>query len=123
MVARADTLGNEMYIVRDGSLEVWLRPNPEIGRYVNPTRLATAQRGEVVGELALLDNAPRSADLLAGPLGVTLLALTQAALTSLAEDDPAMGMRMMQNLAVSLGRRLRTQNWRAARAESEAVAG
>ena len=123
VVARADTLGNEMYIVRDGSLEVWLRPNPEIGRYVNPTRLATAQRGEVVGELALLDNAPRSADLLAGPLGVTLLALTQAALTSLAEDDPAMGMRMMQNLAVSLGRRLRTQNWRAARAESEVMAG
>lgn len=122
LVARADTSGNEMFIVRDGSLEVWLQPNPELGRAVHPTRLATAQRGEVVGELALLDNALRSADLVAGPHGVTLLTLTQAALITLADDDPAMGMRMMQNLAVSLGRRLRTQNWRAARAEADAIA-
>jgi hypothetical protein len=28
-----------------------------------------------------------------------------------------MGMRMMQNLAISLGKRLRHQNWRAARAQ------
>lgn len=121
LVARADTLGEEMFMVRDGSLEVWLRPRPELGRDVNPTRLATAQTGEVVGELALLDNAPRSADLVAGPSGVTLLSLTGNALTTLSDDDPAMGMRMMQNLAVSLGRRLRAQNWRAARAETEAV--
>jgi hypothetical protein len=35
----------------------------------------------------------------------------------LAEDDPAMGMRVMQNLAVSLGKRLRLQNWQHIRAE------
>jgi len=69
----------------------------------------------VAGELALLDGATRSADLRAGPEGVTLLALTSEGLGILAEDDPAMGMRMMQNLAISLGRRLRHQNWRAAR--------
>jgi len=34
----------------------------------------------------------------------------------LAEDDPEMGMQMMKNLAISLGKRLRLQNWRAARA-------
>jgi CRP-like cAMP-binding protein len=72
--------------------------------------------GQVAGELALLEGTGRSADLRAGPNGCTLLALTQEALTRLAEEDAAMGMRMMQNLAISLGKRLRMQNWRAARA-------
>ena len=68
------------------------------------------------GELALLEGVGRSADLRAGPQGCTLLALTEEALNTLAEDDPAMGMLMMRNLAISLGKRLRLQNWRAARA-------
>jgi CRP-like cAMP-binding protein len=50
---------------------------------------------------------------------VTLLALTREALDALAADDPAMGMQMMKNLAVSLGRRLRLQNWQAARAAAD----
>ena len=99
--------GNEMYIVKAGTLEVWLTTG------VEPVRLAFMQAGQVAGELALLEGTARSAELRAGPQGVQLLALTQEALTTLAEDDPAMGMRMMQNLAISLGKRLRHQNWRA----------
>lgn len=119
-VARADTIGDEMYIVQDGTLEVWLRPDAELGRHGSPTKLAVAHSGDVVGELALLDRAPRSADLLAGPDGAVVLTLSQQTLDTLAEDDPRMGMHMMQNLAVSLGRRLRTQNWRAASAAQPA---
>ena len=118
LIARADTVGEELYMVREGALEVWLRPNAAIGRNVLATKLATMQLGDVVGELALLDNAPRSADLVAGDQGATVLILTREALDTLADDDPAMGMRLMQNLAISLGKRLRTQNWRAAQAES-----
>jgi pimeloyl-ACP methyl ester carboxylesterase/CRP-like cAMP-binding protein len=102
--------GNEMYIVKEGTLEVWL--TTETGS----TLLAFVQAGQVAGELALLEGTARSAELRAGPKGATLLVLTQAALLTLAEDDAAMGMRMMQNLAISLGKRLRLQNWRAARA-------
>jgi CRP-like cAMP-binding protein len=84
-----------------------------------PVRLAVLQAGQVVGELSLLDGAARSADLHAGPEGVELLALDREALALLAEDDPVMGMQMMQNLASSLARRLRLQNWRAARITEE----
>jgi len=115
-VVSMNSSGDEMYIVKAGTLEVWL--STETGS----TRLAEIQAGQVAGELALLEGVKRSADLRAGPAGVQLLALTQEALTILAEDDPAMGMRMMQNLAVSLGKRLRLQNWRAARAQEEALA-
>lgn len=117
-IARANTVGDEMYIVQEGSLDVWLRPAPTGGTIAAPARLATMKVGEVVGELSLLDGTPRSADMSAGPEGAILLAITRAALATLAEDDPAMGMRMMQNLAVSLGKRLRQQNWRAARIAS-----
>jgi len=115
-VVAMNSSGNEMYIVKAGTLEVWL--STETGS----TRLAEIHAGQVAGELALLEGVKRSADLRAGPAGVQLLALTQESLTILAEDDPAMGMRMMQNLAVSLGKRLRLQNWRAARAQEEVLA-
>jgi pimeloyl-ACP methyl ester carboxylesterase/CRP-like cAMP-binding protein len=110
-IALMNSDGSEMFIVKAGTLEVWLTSAAE------PVRLAFMQAGQVAGELALLEGKTRSAELRAGPQGVQLLALTQAALTTLAEEDPAMGMRMMQNLAISLGKRLRHQNWRAARAQ------
>jgi pimeloyl-ACP methyl ester carboxylesterase/CRP-like cAMP-binding protein len=115
LIARENTFGKEMYIIRDGSLEVWLKPNPLVASNREPVRLAVLQSGQIVGELSLLDGAARSADLYAGPEGTVLLALNDEALVRLAEDDPEMGMQMMKNLAISLGKRLRLQNWRAAR--------
>lgn len=114
-IVSAETSGDEMYIVKDGTMEVWLTPSPAGGRAVDPVRLAFLNAGQVAGELALLDGTTRSADLRAGPEGAVVLALTQAALATLSEDDPDLGMRLMKNLAISLGRRLRHQNWRAAR--------
>ncbi len=110
-IALMNSDGSEMFIVKAGTLEVWLTAGAE------PVRLAFMQAGQVAGELALLEGKARSAELRAGPQGVQLLALTQAALTTLAEEDPSMGMRMMQNLAISLGKRLRHQNWRATRVQ------
>jgi pimeloyl-ACP methyl ester carboxylesterase/CRP-like cAMP-binding protein len=124
LVARENSFGKEMYIIKQGSLEVWLRPNPLVASNREPVRLAVLQAGQVVGELSLLDGAARSADLFAGAEGATLLALNDEALARLAEDDPAMGMQMMKNLAIALGKRLRLQNWRAARVlEREMTAG
>lgn len=116
-IASANTAGDEMFIIMDGTLEVWLSPAAAGGAQVQPVRLAYLQAGQVVGELALLENAVRSADLRAGSSGVTVLSLSRDALNAMAEDDPAMGMRLMQNLAVSLGKRLRLQNWQRMRAE------
>jgi pimeloyl-ACP methyl ester carboxylesterase/CRP-like cAMP-binding protein len=122
-VANANTDGDEMYVVMDGTLEVWLSPSDAGGAPLPPVRLAFMQAGQVVGELSLLDNAVRSADLRAGRSGTTLLALSRAGLNVLAEDDPLMGMRLMQNLAVSLGKRLRLQNWKHLRAEERLEQG
>ncbi|HEX5688382.1 MAG TPA: alpha/beta fold hydrolase [Roseiflexaceae bacterium] len=121
LVARENTFGNEMYIIKHGTLDVRLTPNRLVIANTEPVLLATLQAGQVVGELSLLDGAMRSADLCAGEDGVTLLALNDVALAKLAEDDPAMGMQIMKNLAISLGKRLRLQNWRAARFTERAL--
>ncbi|HWQ11946.1 MAG TPA: alpha/beta fold hydrolase [Roseiflexaceae bacterium] len=123
LIVSANTTGDEMFIVMDGTLEVWLSAPASGGATQPPVRLALMQAGQVVGELALLENAERSADLRAGRTGVMLLALSREALNTLAEDEPAMGMRLMQNLAVSLGKRLRLQNWKHLRAEQHLAHG
>lgn len=122
-LAAAGARSDEMYIVQDGLLEVWLDPVPVGGVRQPPVRIAFMQSGQVAGELGLLEDVERSADLRAGDQPTTVLALTREALNTLAEDDPALGMRLMQNLAVSLGRRLRRQNWLAQRLEQRALQG
>lgn len=120
-LAATGARSDEMYIVQDGLLEVWLNPVPISGVRQPPVRIAFMQSGQVAGELGLLEDVERSADLRAGDQPTTVLALTREALNTLAEDDPALGMRLMQNLAVSLGRRLRHQNWLAQRLEQRAL--
>lgn len=120
-LATMNTEGREMYIVHEGQLDVWVTPSREDGSEPEPLLLASVTAGQVAGELSLLDRSPRSADLRAGPDGATLLTLTEEGLATLAQEDPHMGMRLMQNLAISLGRRLRTQNRRAVQASAVEV--
>ncbi len=122
-LAAAGARSDEMYIVQEGVLEVWLDPVPVGGVRQPSMRIAFMQSGQVAGELGLLENTERSADLRAGDQPTVVLVLTSEALNTLAEDDPALGMRLMQNLAVSLGRRLRRQNWLAQRLEQRALQG
>jgi pimeloyl-ACP methyl ester carboxylesterase/CRP-like cAMP-binding protein len=112
-IATMNTTGREMYLVREGQLDVWITP----ANGAEPILLASVNAGQVAGELSLLDGSPRSADLRAGPTGATLLTLTEEGLHILSEEDPQMGMRLMQNLAISLGKRLRNQNRRATQAK------
>jgi pimeloyl-ACP methyl ester carboxylesterase/CRP-like cAMP-binding protein len=120
-LAAAGSRSEEMYIVQDGLLEVWINPVQIGGVHQPPVRIAFMQTGQVAGELGLLEDAERSADLRAGDQPTVVLVLTREALHTLAEDDPALGLRLMQNLAVSLGRRLRHQNWLAQRLEQRAL--
>jgi pimeloyl-ACP methyl ester carboxylesterase/CRP-like cAMP-binding protein len=118
-IATMNSLGHEMYLVKEGQLDVWVTIPATEYQPERKVLLASVQAGQVAGELALLDGTPRSAELRAGEQGATLLTLTEEGLATLANDDPHMGMRLMQNLAISLGRRLRNQNQRASKLEQE----
>jgi CRP/FNR family transcriptional regulator, cyclic AMP receptor protein len=82
----------EMYIVREGS--VTLKKGSQIIETLGP--------GEIFGEMALIDPAPRSATALAGP-GCLLAVVNEQTFGQLVQKVPGFALELMRLLA----RRLR----------------
>jgi pimeloyl-ACP methyl ester carboxylesterase/CRP-like cAMP-binding protein len=101
----------DLYIVQDGSIEVWAEHDLVQGAPSSGRQLTTVLRGQVTGEMALLDGGRRSAGLIAGPEGATILVLRRDRLRALAEDDPALGNAVIWNIATTLALRLRLANF------------
>ncbi len=124
VIARMQDGGNEMYIVRDGNVEVWSDPD-NVGAVQdtgNFKHLATLKPGSITGELAMLDGGQRSADLRAGPEGTTLLVLDRDRLAAMADDDPELGTRVLWNVARAMALRVRFVLWQLQRALKRAGA-
>jgi CRP-like cAMP-binding protein len=104
--------GDELYIIENGTVEVWLDPS-SIGDDASDARkIASLQAGQTCGELALLDGGVRSAQLRAGAHGAKLMAFRRRDLLALCEADTGIGYRIMRNLAGALALRLRLQDMR-----------
>ena len=114
VLVRAGTPGEEMFVVWEGTLEVWAEEG-EDRRF----RRAVLPPGRMTGELAVLDREPRTADLVAGPEGVTVLALSRERLLAVAEEDTVLGSRLLLNLAMALSQRTRYILWQLERARRE----
>lgn len=114
-----DSGGDEMFIVQDGQLDVLVRVLNDDG--IEERRKVNALlAGQVAGEMALIQGERRSADLQAGRGGATLLVIDSKYLFALFDDDPALGLGIMRNLARSLAQRLRVQTWQLQLAEQRA---
>jgi len=87
--------GHQMYIVRSGTLEL------RLGRRV----LEVVGPGGVVGEMSLVDPAPRSATAVAGP-GCSVVAIDEGTFHSLVKAVPSLALEVMGVMA----RRLRKGN-------------
>jgi pimeloyl-ACP methyl ester carboxylesterase/CRP-like cAMP-binding protein len=121
-IVSADETGSELYIVQGGTVEVWSDPeNP--GRASEKSRcVATLRPGQITGELAMLDQGLRSADLIAGPEGATILALERQRLLALCEDDAVLGTRLLWNIATAMSQRVRFILWQLERAAQRQTA-
>jgi CRP-like cAMP-binding protein len=80
-IVSAHETGSELYIVQTGTVEVWNDPDSYGQAPRNPRRAATLRPGQMVGEFAMLDQGLRSADLITGPEGATVLALDRTAMS------------------------------------------
>lgn len=90
--------GDALFIVASGAVKVVV-PSEEGGEAI----LATLRRGEFLGELALLDGAPRSASAIA--LEATeALALPRDQFRALADTEPAIRDALLAALATELRR-------------------
>lgn len=100
---------NELYAVLEGevTINMWV---PDESREIV---LSKIQPGHLFGELALVDDEPRSATAHASR-DVTLLVMTRTAFFSLVEMEPEIGIIVMRNLLKVLTERLRLTDakWR-----------
>jgi pimeloyl-ACP methyl ester carboxylesterase/CRP-like cAMP-binding protein len=119
-VVSADDVGTELYIVRSGTVEVWSEQDQPGHEGMSARRVATYRPGQMLGEQAMLDQGRRSADLVAGPEGATVLALTRDRLLALCEDDAVLSTRLLWNIAVSMSQRMRFIQWQLRRASQRA---
>ena len=87
--------GDEMVLLLNGSLRVSVAANG------HELCLAIAQPGEVLGEMALIDGAPRSATVVAEE-PCDLLVLDRSAFLSLVREEPDIALSVMQCLTSRL---------------------
>jgi hypothetical protein len=90
--------GNEVFILLTGDVRVLIKDTNEVERIVNSERA-----GGFIGELAVLDPAPRSATVRAGSLGTRVLRLDGEAFRQALDADPSIATSVINTLA----RRLR----------------
>lgn len=104
VVVNAGDAANELFILSKGLVSVTVTLASGFQK-----RLATFSAGMAFGEMALLDNAPRSAIVLADT-DVECHVLTIETFNELETQHPRIKIILLQNLAKSLSRKLRKAN-------------
>jgi signal transduction histidine kinase len=95
IVFREGDQGDAMYLIRSGRVAVVK------GDFAAPLVLACWGAGEVVGEMALLEEKPRSASIVALE-DSRLLRISRQRFQKLLSKEPAIGMQMMETLSSRL---------------------
>jgi CRP-like cAMP-binding protein len=127
-IVHAADAGRDLYIIQSGTVEVWQVPDVmDTAGYQHDhdqmKRVAILRHGQITGEMAMLDQGERSADLIAGKGGATILSLDRERLLALCEDDAVLGTRVMWNLATAVSRRARFILWQLNRSKQRQLAG
>ena len=99
-VFRRGEYSDAMYLVLEGELRARVLVDGK------ETTLATIGAGDFVGEIALLDHGPRSADVIANA-DSRLLKISSAAFQKLMREAPALAASFLYGLSKSIGGRLR----------------
>jgi CRP-like cAMP-binding protein len=101
-----DTDGDKLYLIREGQVEIRIRRRPH-----EPERSQVfLGRGQVFGEMALLDFGKRSASVKCSRNHTVLHSITRDAFNDLCNSDKAIGYIVMRNLAMDLSFKLRHRN-------------
>ena len=109
---RVDRTGDEMYIIAAGEVEVLLgvHGEPRASSVSGPVSIRRLGAGQVFGEIALVDQGPRSATVRCVADITRLLTLQRGDFIRLCEQDHCLGYVVMRNIAADLAFKLRTRN-------------
>jgi pimeloyl-ACP methyl ester carboxylesterase/CRP-like cAMP-binding protein len=124
VIAEATETSDELFIIQKGYVEVWKDPDnsSDTHNHDKIEHVANLRAGQITGELAMLDRGGRSADLIAGGEGATLLVLSRQRLLALVEDDSELGARFLWNMSTAMSTRVRFVLWQLNQERRQGVA-
>jgi len=105
MIFREGEKGDKLYIVLDGRVRI-SKFIPGVGEEA----LTVLDRGDFFGEMALIDEKPRSADAKAHGGDATVLSIDRATLNEILSMDPHASLQFLNLLCRMISRRLREIN-------------
>ena len=92
VIIRQGDVGNCMYVIQEGQVEVVSSPGP------HEVRLAVRGKGEFIGEMSLFEKEVRSAEVRA--LGTArVLTIDNRNLMTRFHEDPSLAFRLVQTLS------------------------
>ncbi len=105
-IAREGDVGDELFIITEGFVEVLLGEKPSsIARVV-----VSLGVGQIIGEMALIDQGPRSASIRATSEPTVVQIIRRKSFEDLCQHDTRIGYMVMRNLAADLSFKMRQRN-------------
>lgn len=104
LIVQQNTIGSEIYMVGEGSVEVFIKG------LADEQVLVLLGKGQVFGEMALLDQGYRSASVRASQEGCTCYVFEEENFRVLCKSNKNIGFTVMRNLASDLAFKLRHRN-------------
>ena len=106
VLATQGKAGDELFIVTEGFLEVLLEDSPSSQAKV----VVNLGTGQIIGEMALIDQGPRSATVRSIEDHTVVQAINRANFNELCETNNHIGYIVMRNVAADLSFKLRHRN-------------
>jgi len=113
VIVRINEPSDEIYVINQGSAQVLLsggRITAESLAAPGPESIIAIGRGQIFGEMALIDMGPRSATVRCTSDGTEMLVMRRNDFIRLCEEDTDIGYKVMRNLAADLSFKLRHRN-------------
>lgn len=113
IILKAQTQSDDMYVIQNGLVEIVITIDESASRRPESAGEATIVKlgkGQVFGEMALVDQGLRSATVRCAVDGTTLFAVGREDFMKLCGDDTHIGFVVMRNIAADLSFKLRIRN-------------
>ena len=109
VIFEENTASDELYIIADGKVDIQVDPSIlGISTQAGPTTITTLRRGQIFGEVALVDQGLRSASAKCAANNTKLLVINRDDLIALCDQDFQMGYVLMRNIAADLSFKIRS---------------